>query len=401
MREIRGGITAVPGFLAAGISAGIKKNGDRDLALIYSSEPALAAGVFTSNRFAAAPVLVSREHLEADLHRAIVINSGCANACTGEKGIKDAEKMTLATAKVLNLKNNREVLVASTGVIGEYLPMPKIEAGIEQVANYLTKEGAGEAAEAIMTTDTKTKEFACCVEIERKTVALGGMAKGSGMIHPDMATMLAFITTDLKIEASLLQEALQTAVDISFNMITVDGDTSTNDTVIIMANGKAANSLIKDKNEAYFIFLKSLIALCTELAKMIVLDGEGATKFIEVKIVKCPDFHTGKILGRSILTSNLVKTAFFGEDANWGRIVTAMGNSGAKFLPEKVDIYLGDMQVTANGRGIIFDEKKAKTILTKDEILLTVNLNSGEQQVITWGCDLSHEYITINGSYRS
>ncbi len=401
MREISGGITAVPGFLAAGISAGIKKNGDKDLALIYSSEPALAAGVFTSNRFAAAPVLVSREHLGADLHRAVVINSGCANACTGEKGIKDAEKMALLTAKALNLKNSREVMVASTGVIGEYLPMPKIEVGIYQAVTCLSEEGAGKAAEAIMTTDTKAKEFACCLEIEGKTVTLGGMAKGSGMIHPNMATMLAFITTNLKIEDFLLQEALQAAVDISFNMITVDGDTSTNDTVIIMANGKADNPLIKTKNEAYFIFLKSLIALCTELAKMIVRDGEGATKFIEVKVIKSPDFHTGKLLGRSILNSSLVKTAFFGEDANWGRIITAMGNSGVEFLPEKVDIYLGDMQVAASGRGVLFDEEKVKKILIKEEIILTVNLNSGEQQVITWGCDLSHEYITINGSYRS
>ncbi len=401
MWEVSGGITAVPGFLAAGISAGIKKNGDKDLALIYSSEPSLAAGVFTSNKFAAAPVLVSREHLKVDLHRAVVINSGCANACTGERGIKDAEKMALVTAKALNLENSQEVLVASTGVIGEYLPMPQIEAGIKQAASSLTEEGAGKAAEAIMTTDTKIKEFACRMEIEGKTVTLGGMTKGSGMIHPDMATMLAFITTDLQIENSLLQEALQAATDVSFNMITVDGDTSTNDTVIIMANGKAGNSLIKDKSKAYFIFLDSLTALCTELAKMIVRDGEGATKFIEVKVVKCPDFHTGKVLGRSILNSNLVKTAFFGEDANWGRIVTAMGNSGVEFLPEKVDIHLGDIQVVASGRGVSFDEEKAKKILAKDEILLTVNLNSGKEQIIAWGCDLSHEYITINGSYRS
>ncbi len=403
MKVITGGVTAAPGFEAAGVVAGIKKNGKRDLAVIYSVEPALTVGTFTRNKFAAAPVELSRKHVEKKENRAVVVNSGCANACTGEKGYEDASEMAGWTAEKLGLKDSSDVLVASTGVIGEYLPMAKIKEGINKAVLSLTSkiEGGQEAAEAIMTTDTASKEYACQIVLDDSVVTIGGMAKGSGMIHPNMATMLAFITSDVDISYLLLIEAFKEIIDFSFNMITVDGDTSTNDMALFMANGKAGNPKITEKNHNYYEFLNALKTVCQELAKKIVKDGEGATKFIEVKVKNCPDISTGKALALGVLDSNLVKTAFFGEDANWGRIVTAMGNSGVDFFPEKVDIYLGDMQVASKGRGIAFNEDEAKKILEKNEIYVIIDLNMGKEDVAAWGCDLSHEYVTINGSYRS
>ncbi len=401
MKEIAGGVTATQGFEAAGVAAGIRKhNKKKDLALLYSVHPAQAAGVFTTNVFAAAPVLFCRKVLKGGSARAVVINSGCANACTGEKGYQDTEKMAALTAEALQI-SPQEVFVASTGVIGEYLPMPKVEKGIPQVVKSLSPQGGSDAAEAILTTDTVTKEFACQVELTGGTVTLGGMTKGSGMIHPNMATMLAYLTTDAAIEGELLQQALKEAVEVSFNMISVDGDTSTNDMVVLLANSQADNAPIKEEGEDYQTFLAALTWACTELAKKIVQDGEGATKLIEVTLKGCATSAAAKTLARNVLNSNLVKTAFFGEDANWGRIVTALGNSGVAFDPAKVDIYLGDMQVASAGRGVFLDEERAKKILEKGHIPVTIQMGMGQEEAVAWGCDLSYDYVKINGSYRT
>lgn len=401
MEIITGGVTAVPGFQAAGVAVGIRKNNQKkDLAILYAEEPVVCAGVFTQNVFAAAPVLVSREVAGRQKARAVVANSGVANACTGEQGLSDARRMAALTAKALNLKPG-EVFVASTGVIGEYLPMEKVERGIHLAARGLSSRGGGDAALAIMTTDTLPKETACRFSLGGTPVTLGGMAKGSGMIHPNMATMLSFLATDAAIDAELLQEALREAVDRSFNMISVDGDTSTNDMVLILANGRAGHPPIQARGEDYDTFLRALTAVCTELAHKIVRDGEGATKFLEVRVAGCPDYPTAKALAKKVLTSSLVKTAFYGEDANWGRIVTALGNSGVSFNPANVSIYLGDLPVAEKGRGVELDEERAAAILKERDIRVTIHMGMGGEEAVAWGCDLSHEYVTINGSYRT
>ncbi|NLM52932.1 MAG: bifunctional glutamate N-acetyltransferase/amino-acid acetyltransferase ArgJ [Firmicutes bacterium] len=399
LNKVLGGVTAAKGFLASGVHCGLKKD-KKDLALIYSEVPATAAGVFTQNRFQAAPVILSRRHLARQKAQAIICNSGNANACTGEQGLKDAARMAEITANLLKL-TPEDVLVASTGVIGVYMPMEKIAAGISQVVEKLSVAGGEEAAEAICTTDLVTKVSAYETEIGGKKVTVGGIAKGSGMIYPNMATMLAFITTDCNISAELLQKALRYTVDRSYNLITVDGDTSTNDTVFILANGKAQNPEIKEENEDYWRFVALLQQVNTELSQKIVRDGEGATKFLEVTIKNAPTFSDGKKLAMAILNSNLVKTAFFGEDANWGRIVMAMGNTDAAFDPGKVDVYLGDLQVTKDGQGLLFDEVRAKEILAQKEIVITVDLHLGTEIVTAWGSDLSYDYVKINASYRS
>ncbi len=401
MEIITGGVTAVPGFQAAGVAVGIRKNNQKkDLAILYVEEPAVCAGVFTQNVFAAAPVLVSREVAGRQKARAVVANSGVANACTGEQGLSDARRMAALTAKALNLKPG-EVFVASTGVIGEYLPMEKVERGIHLAARGLSPGGGGDAALAIMTTDTLPKETACRFSLGGTPVTLGGMAKGSGMIHPNMATMLSFLATDAAIDAELLQEALREAVDCSFNMISVAGDTSTNDMVLILANGRAGNPPIQARGEDYDTFLKALKSVCTELAQKIVRDGEGATKFLEVRVAGCPDYPTARALAKKVLTSSLVKTAFYGEDANWGRMVTALGNSGVSFNPANVSIYLGDLPVAQAGRGVELDEERAAAILKERDIRVTIHMGMGGEEAVAWGCDLSHEYVTINGSYRT
>ncbi|MBS3899112.1 MAG: bifunctional glutamate N-acetyltransferase/amino-acid acetyltransferase ArgJ [Dethiobacter sp.] len=397
--KVDGGITAAQGFKAAGIHCGIKKN-KKDLALIYSELPAHAAGVYTKNRFAAAPVIVSREHLASGGARAIIINSGNANACTGQQGLDDARRMAEITARILGL-SAAEVVVASTGVIGEYLPMETVSAGIEQIVGGLSKQGGADAAEAIMTTDLAEKVTAYSLEIGGMKVTVGGIAKGSGMIHPNMATMLGFITTDCAIAPALLQKALQYTVDRSYNLITVDGDTSTNDMVVILANGMAENPLITSENDDYHRFLAVLQRVNTELSQKIVRDGEGATKFLEVTINHAASFVDAKKLAMGILNSSLVKTAFFGEDANWGRIVSAMGQSDVDFRPELVNIWLGDLQVTKDGQGLRFDENHAKEILQQKDIKITVDLGMGGETVTAWGTDLSYDYVTINASYRS
>jgi len=397
--KVEGGVTAAQGFMAAGIHSGIKKN-KKDLALIYSEQPAHAAGVYTKNRFAAAPVVVTREHLSAGRARAIICNSGNANACTGQQGVEDARRMAEITARHLGLSAT-EVVVASTGVIGEYLPMQIVATGIEQIVGSLTRQGGADAAEAIMTTDLVEKVTAYALDIGGRKVTVGGMAKGSGMIHPNMATMLGFITTDCAITPNLLHKALQYTVERSYNLITVDGDTSTNDMVVVLANGMAQNPLIANENEDYHRFLAALQRVNTELSQKIVRDGEGATKFLEVTVNHAASFATAKKLAMGILNSSLVKTAFFGEDANWGRIVSAMGQTDVDFRPELVNIWLGDVQVTKYGQGLRFDEEHAKDILRKKDIKITVDLGMGGETVTAWGTDLSYDYVSINASYRS
>ncbi len=393
-------LTLAKGFQAGGTAAGIK-NGKKDVAIIYSEKEAVAAGVFTRNQVKAAPVYLCQEHLENPI-QAVVINSGNANACTGEQGTKDARLMAEKTAEATGLKPG-EVMVSSTGVIGVPMPMNKITAGIVHAASAL---GTGEeydlaAAQAIMTTDTVIKQLAYHCKTDNGEFHLGGIAKGSGMICPNMATMLAFLTTDVKIERSLLQELFAEASDKSFNSITVDGDTSTNDTALILANGAAEGVEITRESEYLSLFKEMLIEACQELARKIVEDGEGITKVITLSIKGLTDEKSGRVMALSVLNSPLVKTAFYGEDANWGRILAALGYSGVKFDPEKVDIYIGPYQVAENGGSVPFSEEKMKKVLQKRDVPVLVDLKNGEVEVTAWGTDLSHEYISINADYRS
>lgn len=400
MQKIKGGVTVAKGFEAAGMHIGLKKM-KPDLALVTSKVPAAAAGVFTTNLVQAAPLKVNKEHLAQNGKvRAIVVNSGNANACTGQQGMLDAKSMTEQVAKYLNCENEA-VLVGSTGIIGVNLPMDKVTAGIAAILPQLSSEGGLKAAEAIMTTDTFSKEYAVQFELGGKTVRVGGMSKGSGMIHPNMATMLAFITTDASIEQSLLQKALTEATAQSFNMISVDGDTSTNDMLLVLANGLAGAPEIAAEGPDFEVFCKALNEVTEELAKLIVRDGEGASKFVEIKAKRAPSLDTARTVARSIASSNLVKSAIFGEDANWGRILCAAGYSGAQFDVEQVEVYLGDLKVAEMGRGIQFDEVKAKEILAQKEITITLDFKAGDHEATAWTCDLTFDYIKINASYRS
>ena len=393
-------VTLAKGFQAGGIAAGIK-NGKKDVAIIYSEKEAVAAGVFTLNQVKAAPVYLCQEHLE-NLIQAVVINSGNANACTGEQGTKDARIMAEKTSEATGLQPE-EVMVSSTGVIGVPLPMDKINKGIVQAASAL---GTGEeydlaAAQAIMTTDTVIKQTAFRCQTDDGEFHLGGIAKGSGMICPNMATMLAFLTTDVKIERSLLQELFAEASDKSFNSITVDGDTSTNDTALILANGAAEGIEITRESKYLPVFKEMLLEACQELARKIVEDGEGITKVITLNIKGLTDEKSGRVMALSVLNSPLVKTAFYGEDANWGRILAALGYSGIKFDPDKVDIFIGPYQVAANGGSVPFSEEKMKAVLQKRDVPVLVDLKNGQVEVTAWGTDMSHEYISINADYRS
>jgi glutamate N-acetyltransferase / amino-acid N-acetyltransferase len=399
--ECDGGITAAGGFTAAGIHCGIKKQ-KKDLALVVSETPAVAAGVFTTSRTAAPPVHLSRRHLESSEHiYAVIINSGNANACTGDRGMTDALSMVSVTAKHLGL-STEQVLVASTGVIGEFLPMDRVVPGIEQTVRHLSKNCHLSSAEAIMTTDTFIKEAAVRINIGGTTVTIGGMAKGSGMIAPNMATMLGFVTTDVRISRSLLQEALRTAADRSFNCISVDGDTSTNDMVAILANGKAGNPEIQNISSVeYREFYEALEYVLVKLARMIVIDGEGATKLVEIRVQNAASEVTARIAARTIANSNLVKTAIHGADANWGRILVALGYSGIDFNPSDTEVFFGDVPILRKNYTIQFSEEAARKELEKKEVHLTVDLNQGNASARFWTCDLSKEYITINAHYRS
>jgi glutamate N-acetyltransferase/amino-acid N-acetyltransferase len=400
MQEIKGGITAVEGFTASGLFAGIKKNGRPDLALVYSEIPSVAAGVFTKNQFPAPPLLLNRSHLRKHQGQAIIVNSGNANAFTGDRGYHDAEAMAEATAEALGI-SKKLVYVASTGVIGEFLPIDKIKKSIPELAGQLSKEGGRAAAEAIMTTDTFLKEVALVGKVGNSEIRIGGIAKGSGMIHPNMATMLAFLVTDAAIAPSLLQEGLRTAVDRSFNRITVDGETSTNDMTLCFANGRCGR-LIKTKGKAYREFVALLEAATLSLAKMIVKDGEGATKLIEIEVAGAPNDRAAHRIAETVARSSLVKTAFFGEDANWGRIVAAIGNAGVRLDPKKLDLAIGEVPILLGG---IHQGKESESnvapVLKQREILIRLNLHSGKGRAAVWTSDLSFDYIKINASYRS
>ncbi|MDY6228326.1 MAG: bifunctional glutamate N-acetyltransferase/amino-acid acetyltransferase ArgJ [Clostridium sp.] len=399
------GITAPQGFLASGIHCGLKKNNLKlDLALIYSTVPASAAGVYTKNKVKGAPIYITKEHLSNKKAQAIIINSGNANTCNGEDGLITAKRMTELQGKALKLKAS-DVLVASTGVIGVPLNIDAIKDGIPMLTERLSKEGFENAATAIMTTDTYKKQLAFKFTIDDKTITIGAMAKGSGMIEPNMGTMLSFITTDLNISGEMLNEALKESVKISYNRVSVDGDTSTNDMVLILANGLAKNYEIKEKDKNYYAFLEVLNKLNITLAKMIAKDGEGATKLIECIVSNCKSEKDAEILSKAVINSPLVKTAIFGSDANWGRILCALGYSGVNINPNKVDVSfkssIGEIEISKNGMGLPFDEVKAKEILLQDEIMILINMNSGKHSSIAWGCDLSYEYVKINGDYRS
>lgn len=400
LKIISGGVTAAQGFKAGAVAAEIRYENRLDLALVYSEVPALAAAVYTKNRVQAAPLLVTREHLADGRAQAIIINSGNANACNGDEGIRDAKKMALITAQALQIAPE-DVVVASTGVMGLPMPMHRVEKGISEVVACLSVDGGSAAARAIMTTDLNSKEVAVSFSIGGKKVTIGGMAKGSGMIHPDMATMLAFITTDALIDQKVLQKVLCLSVERSFNMITVDGDTSTNDMVVFLANGMAQNPEITEEGPEFELFKVGLDYVTTYLAQEIARDGEGATRLIEVRIKNAATFEDGKKAARAVAGSSLVKTAVFGQDANWGRIIAALGYSGAEFDPQKVDIWLAEIMVARAGTGVPFDEEKVSKLLGADKVIITVDLHAGNTNTVAWGCDLTFDYVKINASYRN
>lgn len=401
MKIIDGSVTAPIGFLAQGVEAVIKKPDKKDVAIISSTHVCAAAGVFTTNIVRAACVDVDRAHLEKGSAQAIVANSGNANACTGQPGWDDTVEMARLTGDLLGI-DPHEVLVASTGVIGVAMPMDRVEQGIRAAAAGLSREGANNAAQAIMTTDLASKEIAVEIEIAGCPVRIGAMAKGSGMIHPNMATMLSFITTDAAISSQCLHQMLVKSTDSSFNMISVDRDTSTNDMALILANGLAGNpSISSPDSEAGQVFQQGLDFVTTSLAKMIARDGEGATRLIEVQVVNADSQATARTVARSITSSNLTKAAVFGEDANWGRILAAAGYSGARFDSNQVDIYLGELQMAADGMGIGFDEDQARAQLQKDPVVIKVDLKAGPEKATAWGCDLTYDYVRINAAYRT
>ena len=407
MKCIDGGVTSAKGFQAAGIAAGIKKGNTKDMAMIYSEKPCTTAGTFTTNLVKAAPVKWDQKVVyEAPYTQAVVCNSGIANACTGAEGYGYCEATAKAAAEVLDIPKE-SVLVASTGVIGQQLPMEKLEAGVKKLAPVLSgaRQAGILAAESIMTTDTVRKEAAVEIELSGKTVTIGGMCKGSGMIHPNMCTMLGFVTTDAAIEKQLLQEALSEVVADTYNMISVDGDTSTNDTVLVLANGMAENPVITEKNKDYETFKGALKYVNTSLAKQIAADGEGASALFEVKIIGAETKEQAVVLSKSVITSNLTKAAIFGHDANWGRILCAMGYSGAQFDPDKVDLAFessaGHIQIIENGVAVNYSEEEATRILSENYVTAIADLKMGQETATAWGCDLTYDYVKINADYRS
>ncbi len=402
--KTEGGICAAKGFLASGIHCGVRKNAEKpDLALIYSEAPCNAAGVFTKNKVKAAPVLLDIEKLVKGTARAIAANSGNANACAVDD-IENAIKMSKSAALALGIPAD-EVLVGSTGVIGQRLNIEAIEAGLPKAASLLNNNGSDTAARAIMTTDTIKKETAVEFKIGSTVVKLGAVAKGSGMIHPNMGTMLCYITTDCAITSPMLKKALTSAVNVSFNRVSVDGDTSTNDSCIILANGLAGNAMIDSEGEAYACFLAALTSVCVELSRLVAADGEGATHLITCEIKGADSEEKAVCLAKSVINSPLTKAAVFGRDANWGRVLCAMGYSDASFRPELVDITFssaaGSVTVCEKGRGLSFDEALAKNILGEKEVIITADIHEGSSSAICWGCDLTYDYVRINGDYRT
>ncbi len=394
-----GSVTSAKGFKAAGVFCGIKKR-KKDLALIYSEHSCTAAGTFTLNKVKAAPLVISQNVIKLDKSvKAILINSGNANACTGESGYDDALKMQRWCAEKLNLLPT-EVLISSTGVIGQRLPVEKIQIGLDDIIPLLSVSGGFDAAEAIMTTDTKIKSFAVRVRLKSGDVTIGGICKGSGMIMPNMATMLGFISTDAKIEKYLLQDLLKETVNISFNKISVDGETSTNDMVILLANGASGISVVKNSDD-YSVFLSALKAVSIEMAKSIVSDGEGATKLVTIKVSGAKTKSDSDLVGKSIANSSLVKTAIHGADANWGRILSAAGQSGADFDPAKVSISFNNLPVLLPNYTLTLDEELASKILSQKEFEISIDLGEGSEETTWWTCDLSEEYVKINADYRT
>lgn len=407
MRQITGGVTAPKGFEAAGVAAQIKYQGRSDMALVYSKTPCVSAGAFTTNVVKAAPVLWDKKQVESgDAAQVVIVNSGIANACTGKEGYSYCDETAKKAALVFDVPKE-SVLIGSTGVIGKQLPIDRICDGIEKLyeAKSDSEKAADDAAKAIMTTDTRDKQIAVEFEIGGKVVTIGGMAKGSGMIHPNMCTMLSFITTDAKISKEALVDALKSDVKDTYNMISVDGDTSTNDTVLVLANGMAENQEIVKGTAEYEIFKEALHEVNVTLAKKMAGDGEGATALFEVRILGADTKENAVKMAKSIACSNLTKTALAGHDANWGRILCAMGYSGAEFDPEKVDLFFessaGKLQIVKDGTGCDFDEEEATKILSQEVVIATADVKNGTASATAWGCDLTHKYIEINADYRS
>jgi len=407
MKQITGGVTAAKGFMAASTAAGIKYKDRKDMAMIYSEVPCVAAGTFTTNIVKAAPVKWDQNVVYNQPNaQAVVVNAGIANACTGEEGMGYCKATAEKVSELLSVPAE-QVLVASTGVIGKQLPIDRICGGIDAMVPALdgSLESGHNAASAIMTTDTHEKEIAVEFELDGKTVTIGGMCKGSGMIHPNMCTMLSFVTTDVAISKELLQEALSADVEDTYNMVSVDGDTSTNDTCLLLANGLAGNTPITEKNKDYDVFVKALNFVNEYLAKQMAGDGEGATALFEVKIVGAETKEQAKVLSKSVITSSLTKAAIYGHDANWGRILCAMGYSGAKFDPEKVDLFFesaaGKLQIIENGVAVDYSEEEASKILSEPHVTAIADIKMGEAKATAWGCDLTYDYVKINADYRS
>lgn len=407
MEIITGGVTAAKGFKAAATAAGIKYKDRTDMAMIVSEAPAVSAGTFTSNVVKAAPVKWDRQVVESqECAQAIVVNAGIANACTGEEGMSYCKKTADTVQEVLNIPAE-QVLVASTGVIGMQLPMDRIQDGVKAMVQKLsdTEASGHEAACAIMTTDTRSKEVAVTFEAEGKTVTVGGMCKGSGMIHPNMCTMLSFVTTDMAISKELLQEALREDIKDTYNMISVDGDTSTNDTVLLLANGMAGNAKVTEKNEVYRKFVEALNYVNTTLAKKMAGDGEGATALFETQVINADTKENAKVLAKSVICSSLTKAAIYGHDANWGRILCALGYSGVEFDPEAIGLFFqsksGKIQIYKDGVATDYSEEEATKILSDEEVTVLVDMKMGDAKATAWGCDLTYDYVKINADYRS
>ena len=407
MKIIKGGVTAAKGFEAASAAVGIKYQGRTDMALVYSQKPCEAAGTFTTNVVKAAPVKWDKKVVESNAKpQVVVINSGIANACTGETGMEYCKEVAKEAAKALETETG-SVLIGSTGVIGMQLPVEKMKDGVHLLAKEKAEglEMGNLAAKAIMTTDTKEKEAAVTIELDGTTVTIGGMAKGSGMIHPNMCTMLAFITTDAVISKEALQAALSSDVEETYNMISVDGDTSTNDTVLLLANQMAGNKEIQKGTKELEIFKEALHEVNTTLAKKIAGDGEGATALLEVTVQGAETKQQAKTLAKSVICSNLTKTAIAGHDANWGRILCAMGYAGVEFEPEKTDLFIqssaGELKLVENGMALDYSEEKATEILSQTEVCVVADIKAGTEKATAWGCDLTHGYIDINADYRS
>ncbi len=404
MKMMEGGVTAAQGFVAGGIHCGVRKNKSKpDLAMIYSEKPCTAAAVYTRNLVKGAPILVTQKNLADGTAKAVICNSGNANTCNAD-GVEKAEAMCQLAAKALGIAP-QDVVVASTGVIGQVLPLEPIQEGIPELVKTLSPEGSLAAATAIMTTDTIPKEAAVQVEIGGKTVTLGGISKGSGMIHPNMATMLCFVTTDCAITPEMLDKAIHQVTEKTFNMISIDGDTSTNDTFAILANGAAGNETIAAPGPDYDAFVEALEAVCRQLSKLMAGDGEGATKLLVCQVEGAADPETAKVVAKSVICSTLFKAAMFGADANWGRVLCAIGYSGAAVDVNKIDVSFrsakGQVDVCQNGAGIPFSEEKASEVLGEKEIDILVHLHMGQEQAEAYGCDLTYDYVKINGDYRT